>query len=109
MFYKCKNLQNINELKYLNTKYCTNFSGMFSKCSSLNDIKPLENWNVSNGTDFKSMFSKCSSLKEIKPLENWKLSENNFKSMFNQILSYNKINKISLKIKKTKNLFNNSL
>ena len=22
MFYECKNLKNINELKYLNTKYC---------------------------------------------------------------------------------------
>ena len=56
MFNTCKNLQNINELKYLNTKYCTNFSFMFSKCSSLNDIKPLENWNVSNGTNFEDMF-----------------------------------------------------
>ena len=56
MFNNCKNLQNINELKYLNTKYCTNFSRMFSGCSSLNDIKPLEKWNVSNGKDFSWMF-----------------------------------------------------
>ena len=45
MFKNCENLQNINELKYLNTKYYNTFSGMFSRCSSLNDIKPLENWN----------------------------------------------------------------
>ena len=66
MFNNCEKLQNINELKYLNTKYCTNFEGMFSWCSSLNNIKPLENWNVSNGTDFRDMFSYCSSLKDIK-------------------------------------------
>ena len=82
---------------------------MFIGCSLLNDIKPLENWNVSYGTNFSGMFSACSSLKDINPLKNWKLSENNFKSMFNQILSYDKIIKISLKFKKIKNLFNNSL
>ena len=46
MFNNCENLQNINELKYLNTKYCTNFSFMFIECLTLNDIKSLENWNV---------------------------------------------------------------
>ena len=82
MFENCKNLQNINELKYMNTKYCTNFSYMFYNCSSLKDIKPLENWNVANGTNFSYMFCRCSSLNDIKPLENWKLNENDFKSMF---------------------------
>ena len=52
MFNKCNNLKNIDELKYLNVKYCNNFSYMFSGCKSLNDIKPLEKWNVSNGTNF---------------------------------------------------------
>ena len=33
-------LKNIEELKYLNVKYCTNFSGTFLNCSSLNDITP---------------------------------------------------------------------
>ena len=39
MFYECKNLENIDELKYLNTKYCNNFSFIFYECSSLSDIK----------------------------------------------------------------------
>ena len=46
MFYECNNLKKIDELKYLNTKYCNNFSYMFYGCSSLSDIKGLENWNV---------------------------------------------------------------
>ena len=70
MFTSCKNLENIEELKYLNVKYCTKFAYMFYGCSSLKDIKPLENWDVSNGTRFEKMFSYCSSLKDIKPLEN---------------------------------------
>ena len=44
MFDSCENLKNIDELQYLNTKYCTNFSFMFSDCSSLTNIKPLEYW-----------------------------------------------------------------
>ena len=52
MFDSCENLKNIEELKYLNVKYCTNFSDMFSGCR-LEDIKPLENWNVSNELIFQ--------------------------------------------------------
>ena len=59
MFYSCNNLNNIDELKYLNVKYCTNFKSMFSWCESLKDIKSLENWNVSNGNNFSYMFSEC--------------------------------------------------
>ncbi len=39
MFYKCETLYNIDELKYLNTNYCTNFSHMFFSCQYLSDIK----------------------------------------------------------------------
>ena len=46
MFFECKNLKNIDELKYLNTKYWNIFEGMFFGCSSLSDIKGLEKWNV---------------------------------------------------------------
>ena len=74
MFYGCKTLYNIDELKYLNSNFCTNFSFMFCGCSYLSDIKSLENWNVSNGTDFRRMFSDCSSLSDIKSLENWNVS-----------------------------------
>ena len=47
MFFGCSKLKNINELKYLNIKYCNNFEYIFSGCSSLRDIKGLEKWNVS--------------------------------------------------------------
>ena len=69
MFHECYNLKNIDELKYLNVKYYTNFSYMFYYCYLLNNIQALENWNVSNGTNFSYMFSGCP-LNDIKPLEN---------------------------------------
>ena len=56
MFDNCDKLIDINELKYLNTKYCNNFSYMFYECSSLTDIKSLEKWNVSNCKNFKVCF-----------------------------------------------------
>ena len=85
MFYKCKSLINIDELKYLNTDDCKDFSRMFNWCSSLSDITALEKWNVSNGTNFFGMFGGCSSLSNIKPLENWNVSNgNNFSYMFSE-------------------------
>ena len=92
MIDSCKNLDNINELKYLNVKCCTNFKGMFNYCLSLNDISPLENWDVSNGTNFSEMFSGCSLLKDIKPLKKWNvLNCTNFKGMFYDCESLNDI------------------
>jgi len=83
MFDSCNNLTNIEELKYLNVKYYTNFSYMLYGCWSLNDIKSLENWDVSNCTNFSNMFGACSSLNDIKPLENWNVSNcSNFAFMF---------------------------
>ena len=81
MFYECKIIKNIDELKYLNTSNCNNFEYMFYECSSLTDIKSLENWNVSKGNNFLGMFSGCSSLTDIKSLENWNLSNYQFNSL----------------------------
>ena len=39
MFFNCKRLTNIDELKYLDTKEINNFSHIFSGCSSLSSIK----------------------------------------------------------------------
>ena len=92
MFFGCNNLKNIEELKYLNVKYCTNFSNMFCCFESLNNIKPLKNWNVSNGTNFSYMFCACLSLNDIKPLENWNVSNGtNFKNMFSGCSELNDI------------------
>ena len=83
MFYKCDKLKNIDDLKYLNTKYCINLDGMFYGNTSLSDIKPLQNWNVSNCVTFQGMFYGCTSLSDIKPLEKWDISKgNNFYRMF---------------------------
>ena len=97
MFDECENLENVDELKYLNIKYCKDFSYMFSDCSSLNDIKPLENWNVSNGIYFSGMFYNCSSLYDIKPLENWNVSNGNYFS--NMFYNCSSLNNIKMKIK----------
>ena len=84
MFFECKSLKNIEELKYLDTKDINNFNYIFFGCSSLSDIKGLESWNVSNGNNFNVMFGGCSSLSDIKALENWNVSNgNNFSGMFN--------------------------
>ena len=57
MFNKCSNLQDINDLKYLNVNDVEDFSFMFYECTSLSNIKSLQNWNVSNVTNFSGMFS----------------------------------------------------
>jgi hypothetical protein len=62
MFYDCKSLYNIEELKYLDVSKCTNFSYMLFCCSSLSDKRPLENWDVSKCINFSYMFRDCSSL-----------------------------------------------
>ena len=85
MFDECKNIINIDELKFLDTKDCVDFSYMFNQCSYLSDIKSLQNWDVSNGKNFSYMFSECTSLSNIEPLQNWNVRNGtNFSYMFNQ-------------------------
>ena len=92
MFHQCEKLKNIDELKYLDTKYCNDFGYMFYGCSSLSDIKALEKWNVSNGNNFRFMFSKCSSLSDIRALEKWNVSSgNSFNHMFSECTSLSDI------------------
>ena len=62
MFYKCKSIRNIDELKYLDVKEINNFSYMFCGSSLLSDLKPIQNWDVSNGNNFSYMFCGCSLL-----------------------------------------------
>ena len=73
MFYSCKNIHNIDELKYLDTGEITDFSHMFAK-SNISDIKPLEKWNTSKVKSLCGMFDSCDLLTNIKPLENWDVS-----------------------------------
>ena len=88
MFYGCKSLKNIDELKYLDTKDVKNFSYLFWGCPLITDISPLGNWNVSNGVDFSYAFTGCSSLFNISSLEKWNVQNStNFSYMFCRCLS----------------------
>ena len=82
MFYNCKALYNIKELKYLNTEKVTDFSHMFAK-TEISDITPLKNWNTSNAKNMCSMFDSCELLTNLKGLENWNVSNcKDFSCMF---------------------------
>ena len=59
IFDGCKQLKDITGLKYLNTKYCTDFGYMLTGCSLLSDIKSLGKWNVSQDSNFSGMFLGC--------------------------------------------------
>ena len=112
MFNKCYSLKNIEELKYLNTKYVEDFSNLFNCYSKnnfhdynnsldskkyilLSDINPLKNWDVSKGINFDSMFRNCKSLSNINALENWDISKcENFSNMFCGCKSLKNINSL---------------
>ena len=55
MFYDCKELYYIDELKYLDTSSCSNFNGMFFY-TNISNLKFLENRDVSNAINFSKMF-----------------------------------------------------
>ena len=83
MFYGCKTLKNIDDLKYLNTSKIKDFSCIFFGCVSLENINSLENWDVSKGNNFQGVFAECQNILNLKPLEKWKVSNGtNFKNMF---------------------------
>ena len=70
MFAFCKTLNNIDELRNLNTENVIDFSGMFQGCK-ISNIKALENWDTSKSETFRSMFGFCKLITNIKPLKNW--------------------------------------
>ena len=82
MFFQCKTLYNIDELKYLNTNHCFDFSSIFSGCDLLENVKPLEKWVFAKSCNLANMF-KNTSLSDVKPLEKWYvLNCTNFSGMF---------------------------
>ena len=114
MFKSCKNLKNIEELKYLNIKNCSNFKDMFYGCS-LKDIKPLENWNISNKINLESLLNGCHIIKNINLINNIKskyilekLFENLKENKLLKIIQYNKNiqNRINKSINYYKNYYN---
>ena len=82
MFFNCKTLYNIDELKYLNTNHCFDFSSIFSGCDLLENVKPLEKWVFPKSCNLANMFKNIS-LSDVKPLEKWYvLNCTNFRGMF---------------------------
>ena len=72
----------IDGLKYLNTRYVTDFSRMFGY-TKISNIQALENWDTSKSETFQSMFYRCESLTNIKSLKNWNVSKcKDFSGMF---------------------------
>ena len=95
MFCDCISLNNIDELKFLNTEDVNNFKLTFCGCTSLSDITGLQNWNVSKAEDFSYMFNECSSLSNLKGLENWDVSNGKiFVNMFANCSSLLDINSL---------------
>ena len=82
MFFGCKSLVNIDDLKYLDVSNVDNFSYIFYNCS-ISDIKALEYWDVSRGQNFELLFSSCESLSNLSSLKKWDVSKGkNFQDMF---------------------------
>ena len=75
MFLACRNLQNLDALKYWNVSNgekfginkipindnnnSVNYKGMFVSCYFLKNIDGIKDWNVSNGLYFGGMFNSC--------------------------------------------------
>ena len=63
-FYRCKALEQIEGLEYLNTSEVKDMSCMFSDCESLTSLD-LKNFNTQNVTDMVGMFSGCAALTSL--------------------------------------------
>ena len=82
MFAFRKTLNNLEELRNLDTENVIDFSGMFQGCK-ISNIKALENWNILKSETFITMFYNCKLLTNIKLLKNWNVSKcKNFSNMF---------------------------
>ena len=63
-FEQCAKLQDIKDIRNLNTENVINMTYMFSGCSSLTSLD-LTNFNTANVTNMGSMFFNCSSLESL--------------------------------------------
>ena len=63
-FQRCVNLQDIKDIRNLNTENVISMKNMFMSCSSLTSLD-LANFNTENVTDMCGMFDNCSSLKSL--------------------------------------------
>ena len=63
-FQRCVNLQDIKDIRNLNTENVISMKYMFMSCSSLISLD-LNSFNTANVTDMCGMFDNCSSLKSL--------------------------------------------
>ena len=63
-FCDCRELESVENLRYINTTNTTNLWAMFLGCSSLTSLD-LSGFNTSNVTDMTGMFYDCSSLTSL--------------------------------------------
>jgi surface protein len=100
MFYGCKNLIEIIDIKNWDTSNVISFYCMFYGCSSLTSLD-LSNWNTSNLTDMCSMFANCSSLIEL-DLSNFDTSKvEDMKIMFQGCTALTNLNISNFNLNKT--------
>ena len=71
MFYECKTLKSLPDIKYWNTKNVTDMSSMFNGCISLNSLPDISNWDTRNVTDMSGMFYDCYSLVSLPDISKW--------------------------------------
>lgn len=81
MFFRCRNLQEVN-LSGIDLSKVISAESVFDSCNNLKIIKGLDTLDVSKITSFKYMFANCSSLETI-DLSSWDVSSlNNTQFMF---------------------------
>ena len=74
MFNDCQSLTSL-DLSNFNTEKVTNMSSMFSYCKALKSLD-LSNFNTKKVTDMSYMFNGCTSLTTIYCNSNWKVGQN---------------------------------
>ena len=83
MFSSCAMLEDIADLKKLDTSGVTDMSWMFAGCTALKDISALEGWNTSGVTDMNGMFFGCTALSDVSALKDLDVSNvANMSNMF---------------------------
>lgn len=74
-FYGFRALDDIEDLRYIDTSYATDFSALFIYCNSLKSVKPLSNWNTSKVKIMTNSFYDCYSVDDFTPIDGWSVSQ----------------------------------
>lgn len=75
MFGWCTDLKDLIHLAYWNVGNVKNMAGLFANCWALENLMPLMAWNVGNVLDMSGMFRSCTSIKALTGLHKWKVAK----------------------------------